>query len=110
MTRVHALVLIVLLLTVVIHGTLAGLVSLLSRRARSRKDPSSSPPGVGPAEQITKDQRPVGIGRAVNDNRINEGRRGVAIYGTCAGCGMPIALAHSTRRGLRRGIAPIRSA
>ena len=47
MTRVHALVLIVLVLTVVIHGTLAGLVSLLSRRARSRKDTVTVAAGRG---------------------------------------------------------------
>jgi hypothetical protein len=109
MTRVHAYVLIVFLLTVVLHVVLVGLVSLHSRRAGSRKDPPPSPLGVAPGELITNDRRRVGIDRPVRDNRLHEGRRGIAVYATCAGCGMPIALAHSTRRGLRRGITPARS-
>ena len=101
MTRVHALVVVFLLLTVVIHATLAGLVSLISRLARGRKDTSSLPPGAGPGQPIATDRR-VDIDRAVSSDRNHDSRRGVAIYATCAGCGMPISLTHSRRRGLRR--------
>jgi hypothetical protein len=100
MTRVHALVVVLLLLTVVIHATLAGLVTLVARLARTRKYTSSPPPGVGPAEPITTDGH-VDIDRAVSSNRNHDSRRGIAIYATCAGCGMPISLTHSRRRGLR---------
>jgi hypothetical protein len=47
MTRVHTLVLIFLLFTVVIHATLVHLASLISRRVRTKKGPSQSPPAVG---------------------------------------------------------------
>jgi hypothetical protein len=99
-TRVHALVVVFLLLTVVIHATLAGLVSRVSRLVRTRNDTSSMPPGVGPGQPIATGRR-VDVDRAVSRNRNHDGRRGFAIYATCVGCGMPISLARSRRRGLR---------
>jgi hypothetical protein len=100
MTRVHALVVVVLLLTVLIHATLAGLLRLVARRPGSRKDTSSSPPGIGTADLVTKDRR-LDLDPPVRGIHPHKTRRGVAIYGTCAGCGLPISMTHSTRRGLR---------
>jgi len=110
MTRVHALILVVLLVTVLMHVALAGLVSLLSRRNVGRKDSSPSPPGVRPGEPVTKGRRRVGTDRPAGADRTGNGGRGTAVYGTCAGCGLPIAMAHSTRRGPRRGTTPVRAA
>jgi hypothetical protein len=100
MTRVHVLVVALLLLTVVIHATMASLVGLASRRLRSRRDPSSRL-DLGPSEPIKKARR-AGGDRAVIDSRGEERRRSGVVYGTCARCGTPISLTHSTRRRLRR--------
>lgn len=100
MTRVHALVVAFLLLTVVIHATLSGLVTLVARLARTRKHTSCLPPGRGPAQPIAAG-RHVDSDRAVSSNHNHDDRRGIAIYATCAGCGMPISLTHSRRRGPR---------
>jgi len=108
MTRIHALVVIFLLLTVVIHAALAGLLSLVSRRARGRRGPSS-PPVVGPGEPI-KTARHLGVDRAVSERRPDERRPRAAVYGTCAHCGLPISLTHATRRGLRRAATRDRAA
>jgi hypothetical protein len=99
MTRVHALVLVVLLFTVVFHAALAGLLSRLSRRARKTKDPSQSPPGAtGLGRHFRSTDRGSGSHRDVSGIASAKHRRGLAIYGACSGCGMPSALTHSTRR------------
>lgn len=99
MTRVHALVVALFLLTVVAHATLAGFLRLVSRLPRSKADTSSLPLGVAPADPIT--DRSLDVDRPMRSNRPHNVRRRVVIYGTCAGCGMPISMTHSTRRGLR---------
>lgn len=99
MTRVHALVLVVLLFTVVAHATLAGLVSRLSRRARKTKHPSQSPRAArGLGRRFPSTDRGFDTHRDASGVASARHRRGHAIYGACAGCGMPIALTHSTRR------------
>jgi hypothetical protein len=106
MTRVHVLVLAFLLLTVVVHTALVGLVSLVSRRPRSRKDTSSGPRGGGPERPARTDRR-VESDRAVRRRRDDVGHRGMAVLATCAGCGLPISLTRSRRRRPARDVTSV---
>jgi hypothetical protein len=100
MSRVHALVVVVLVLTVAAHAALAGLGSRVSRRARIRKGSRFPSPDLRSEAPLTTDRR-VDVDRT-RSSKGHHHDRGVTVYGACAGCGMPFTLTHSSRRRLRQ--------